>query len=245
MSLDKILTRSELFSDALFEKMKQINPGVADLELYEFRYALANMQPEQANWSEVHLDECTSIEQRVNDINFYQKIRIKFKVGNRITLDPAIVSLTNMLFVGLVSGKYPVGWVRQHFYFDIRGFYFLHRPQYFTRNVIDHLAGQPYLQFEQKQAGFDRKQDIGYKEFSEANADVDQAFIQCVHKLIAYKGTPIMLAIAGATAAGKTEIVERLRKSFEESGQKTTSIEMDNFLTDRDYRRGERHPHPG
>ena len=49
-------------------------------------------------------------------------------------------------------------------------------------------------------------------------------------------GTPIMLAIAGPTAAGKTEIVERLRSSFEECWQKTTSIEMDNFLTDRDYR---------
>jgi len=236
MSFDKILTRSEIFSEALFEQMKQINPGIADLELYEFRYALDNIQPEKANWSDVHLDECTSIEQKVNDINFYQKIQIKFQVGNRITLDPAIVSLTNMLFVGLVSGKYSVEWLRQHFYFDIRGFYFLHRTKYFTRNIIDHLGCQPYLQFEQKQAGFERKQDIGYKEFREANADVDQAFIQSVHKIIAHKGTPIMLAIAGATAAGKTEIVERLRSSFTGAGQRTTSIEMDNFLTDRDYR---------
>ena len=236
MSFDKILTRPEIFSEALFEKMKHINPGLADLELYEFRYALNNILPEQASWSDVHLDECNSIEQRVNDINFYQKIQIKFQVGNRITLDPAIGSLTNMLFVGLVSGKYSVEWVRQHFYFDIRGFYFLHRTQYFTRNVIDHLGGQPYLQFERKQAGFEHKQDIGYKEFSEANADVDQAFIDCIHKLIKHKGTPIMLAIAGATAAGKTEIVERIRRSFNDSGERTTSIEIDNFLTDRDYR---------
>ena len=200
--------------------MKQINPGIDDLELYEFRYALTNYSPRAANWSDVHLDECKSIEQRINDINFYQKIQIKFQVGNRITLDPAIVSLTNMLFVGLVSGKYSVEWVRQHFYFDIRGFYFLHRTQYFTKNVIDHLGGQPYLQFEQKQAGFEHKQDIGYKEFREANADVDQAFIQCVHKLIANTGTPIMLAIAGATAAGKTEIVERLRKSLKNQDKK-------------------------
>ena len=55
-------------------------------------------------------------------------------------------------------------------------------------------------------------------------------------KLIAAKGTPILLAIAGPTAAGKTEIVERLRDAFEADGQKTTSIELDNFLTDRDYR---------
>ncbi len=79
-------------------------------------------------------------------------------------------------------------------------------------------------------------QDIGYKEFKAANADVDQAFIYSVKKLIAVRGTPTMLAIAGPTSAGKTEIVECLRKSLEVYGQKTTSIEMDNFLTDRDYR---------
>ena len=52
---------------------------------------------------------------------------------------------------GLVSGEYPVDWVRQHFYFDIRGFYFLHRTQYFTEQVLAHLGGKPFRQFEQKQ----------------------------------------------------------------------------------------------
>jgi uridine kinase len=141
-----------------------------------------------------------------------------------------------MLFVGLVSGEYPIEWVRQHFYFDIRGFYFLHRTHYFTAQVIEHLGGQPYLKFERKQDNFERRQDLGYKDFKNANAEVDQAFIQSVKKLIAARETPLMLAIAGPTAAGKTEIVERLRISFEQDGQRTTSIEMDNFLTDRDYR---------
>ena len=53
---------------------------------------------------------------------------------------------------------------------------------------------------------------------------------------IASRGTPILLAIAGPTAAGKTEIVERLRQAFEQEGKKIAAIEMDNFLTDRDYR---------
>ena len=79
-------------------------------------------------------------------------------------------------------------------------------------------------------------QDVGYKAFQEANAEVDQLFIESVMKLIAARGTPILLAIAGPTAAGKTEIVERLRVTFEQAGQQVTSIEMDNFLTDRDYR---------
>jgi uridine kinase len=69
-----------------------------------------------------------------------------------------------------------------------------------------------------------------------ANEDVDRLFIESVHKLISSRGTPILLAIAGPTAAGKTEIVERLRGDFEGADKKTTSIELDNFLTDRDYR---------
>jgi uridine kinase len=53
---------------------------------------------------------------------------------------------------------------------------------------------------------------------------------------VTLRGTPLVLAVAGPTAAGKTEIVERLRAFFEQAGQRVTSIEMDNFLTDRDQR---------
>jgi len=45
-----------------------------------------------------------------------------------------------------------------------------------------------------------------------------------------------MLAIAGPTAAGKTEIVDRLRERFEECRQNIAAIELDNFLFDRDFR---------
>jgi uridine kinase len=65
---------------------------------------------------------------------------------------------------------------------------------------------------------------------------VDQLFIDAVQKLIARRGTPILLAIAGATAAGKTELVERLGAAFLQRGKNTASVELDNFFTDRDYR---------
>ena len=236
MSHNGSLTDPNEFSAALYEKMKQINPGIADMELYEFRYGLNNLRPLHGDGFSGQLDDCRRVEQRVNDIDFYRSIQIKPLKGDRIILDPAIVSLTNMLFVGLVTGHYPVGWVNQHFYFDIRGFYFLHRTCYFTSQVISHLGGQPYLKFEPKQKDFETLQDVGYKAFMEANAQVDQAFIKCAQKLTAVSGTPVVLAIAGQTAAGKTEIVERLHMAFRQSGQATTSIEMDNFLTDRDYR---------
>jgi uridine kinase len=230
------LANQALFSEALYEKMASINPGVEDLELYEFRYGLHNLCPEEGGWAAVELSTRHEIEAWIRSSDYYRSIQIKPRVGDRIVLDSKIVHLTNMLFVGLVTGQYPEEWVRAHFYFDIRGFYFLTRTHYFSDAVVGHLGGEPFQTFEQKQKRFDRCQSIGYKAFREANAEVDGAFMEDVARLINVKGTPIVLAIAGPTAAGKTEIVERLCHSFEQAGRQVTSLEMDNFLTDRDQR---------
>jgi uridine kinase len=101
---------------------------------------------------------------------------------------------------------------------------------------VAHFGGKPFKSFEQKQKRFECYQGIGYRDFKEANLEVDQTFIEIVKSLIAAKGTPIILTLAGPTAAGKTEIVERLRSSFEQAGQQVTTIELDNFLLDMDYR---------
>ena len=227
--------KPEIFSKALYEIMKDVDPTVCDMELYEFQYALKNIAPVQG-WEAIHPAGKKEIESRLSSRAFYDSIQIKPRLGDRIVLDEHIVQLTDMLFVGLVTGLYDEAWVRHHFYFDIRGFYFLHRTTYFTEPVITHLGGKPFKQFDQKQRALTCYQDLGYKVFREANEEVDRAFIESVHKLIAARGTPILLAIAGPTAAGKTEIVERLRADFDRAGKKTTSIELDNFLTDRDYR---------
>ncbi|HMR97799.1 MAG TPA: hypothetical protein PKE62_00985 [Anaerolineales bacterium] len=231
----KNIYEADVFSKTLFEKMKRISPALKDLELYEFRYALKNITP-AAGWDSVQLDSKEEIESRINSRAFYDAIQIKRSVEGRIIQDEQIVRLANMLFVGLVLGAYEESWITDHFYFDARGFFFLHRTTYFTEQVLAHLGNKPFKQFEQKQKAFASVQDVGYKAFREANADVDRLFIESVHKLIASRGTPILLAIAGPTAAGKTEIVERLRADFEQMGKRTTSIELDNFLTDRDYR---------
>ncbi len=236
MIANRSFANPEKFSEILFEKMKLINPGLSALELYEFRYGLDNLLPEDGNWAAIQVEAMKTVEKRLTEMGFYRKIQIKPMENGRIILDPAIVSLTRALFAGLVSGDYPIDWVDRNFYFDIRGFYFLHRTEYFNESVRSHLGGRPFQQFEQKQNAFTIKQDIGYKEFKEANAEVDQAFIDGAKRIIATRGTPVVLAIAGPTAAGKTEIVERLHQAFAQDGQKTTSIEMDNFLTDRDYR---------
>ena len=83
---------------------------------------------------------------------------------------------------------------------------------------------------------YERCQGVGYKQFKQANAEVDACFIESCIKLAGRLGSPLLLAIAGPTGAGKTEIVERLTGSFTRQGLSVTTIEMDNFLTDREYR---------
>ena len=229
------LDNGETFSKILFKKMKILTPAVREMELYEFRYGLNNLIPPEG-WSSVKLEQAIDIETQVNTRSYYDSIQITPRVDDRIVLDVKIVHLTTMLFVGLVTGDYSLEWVNSHFYFDVRSFFFFHRTQYFTHQVLEHLGHQPYRKFEQKQKLFERFQSVGYRDFKNANRQVDALFIEVVHKLIMKRGTPILLAIAGPTAAGKTEIVERLCISFDKVGQKTTSIEMDNFLTDRGYR---------
>lgn len=224
------------FLNNLFKIMQGINPGVGDLELYEFNYGFDTIFSENDDPGEIRLTAPREIERLVNSRSYYDKIQIKPKVGAKIILDEEITHLTQMLFVGLAIGRYSPEWVDRHFYFDLRGFYFLHRTEYFTHKVIEHLSGKPYAQFERKQKIFERCQGVGYQDFKAANLEVDTFLFESAKKLIAVKGTPIVMAIAGQTAAGKTEIVERLREEFERDGRHVTSIEMDNFFTDRDYR---------
>jgi len=226
----------DIFSAILYEQMMRINPGIEDLELYEFRYALDNLYPKVGGWAGVVPDTRDQIERRVNSADFYTAIQIKPWSDGAIVLDSEIVRLTNMLFVGLATEEYPTEWVAERFYFDIRGFYFLHRTVYFTAAVLAHLGGRPFRRFEPKQKSLERAQDVGYKEFKAANAEVDWAFVEAVETLVAAKGAPMALAIAGPTAAGKTEVVERLRSNLEWAGRSVAAIEMDNFLTDRDQR---------
>jgi uridine kinase len=176
------------------------------------------------------------VEKLIESTEFYEGVQLRPRVGDRIVLDERIVRLTNMLFVGLVTGVYSEQWVRAHFFFDIRGFFFLHRTVYFTDKVLAHLGGRPFASFEPRQRLFARVQAVGYKAFRAANAEVDQAFVDSVHKLVGAGERPVLLAVAGPTAAGKTEIVARLSGSFGRIGKQVACIEMDNFLTDRDYR---------
>jgi hypothetical protein len=223
------------FSESLFERMLPINPAIQKMALYEFRYALENLYPE-AGWDSVELDKEAEIERVISQRNFYEAIQTKPREKDRIVLDESIARLTRMLFAGLVRGEYSQAWVTKRFYFDVRGFYFLPRTIYFTEAGLAHLGGKPFRCFEARQKQFENVQDIGYWDFMEANAKIDQALIESIQKLIQVRGTPILITLAGPTAAGKTEIVERLLDTFEKMDMKTTTIEMDNFLLDRDFR---------
>jgi hypothetical protein len=130
------LSNPGIFSEILYEKMKGINPGIEELELYEFRYCLDNLCPENGGWDSVEMLEKDKVEQWIQDPEFFDGIQIKPRVDGKIVLDETIVRLTNTLFVGLVTGEYPADWLRTHFYFDVRGFIFLTRAVYFTDAVL-------------------------------------------------------------------------------------------------------------
>lgn len=236
MTSTNSLSDPDRFSEILYEKMKHINPGVAEVELYEFRYALGNLFPQPGGWGSCELDPILEIERRIHTRDFYSNIQLKPRVGEKIVLDQSILRLTCMLLMGLVSGVYPEDWVQKNFYFDLRGFFFLVRTTYFTQAAIQHFGGHPWKSFEPHQKRFEKFQGIGYKDFRQANADLDQVFIESVKKIIASRGTPILLTLAGPTAAGKTEIVARLKSAFEQIGRRVATIEMDSFLFDVSYR---------
>lgn len=236
MEVTSDLLRADVFSECLYEKMKSINAGVADLELYEFRYCLDNFFPAQGGWASVALDPVEDIDQRINERDFYLSIKLRPRAGDKIVLDETIARLTSMLFAGLVTGAYSEEWLKRKFYFDVRGFYFLPRTVYFTDEVVAHFGGKPYRTFEQKQRAFESYQAVGYSSFKAANAEIDQVFMDSLVKLTKIKGTPILMTLAGPTAAGKTEIVERLHGVYAQAGMKISSIAMDDLLIDNSYR---------
>lgn len=223
------------FSEILYKRMMSIEAGVAKMALYEFRYALENYNPRQG-WYSVVLDKQEDIEKNISQRAFYEAIQPKPRDKDRIVLDESIAQLTCMLFAGLVRGEYSEEWVTGLFYFDIRGFYFLPRTVYFTDSVKAHYGGLPFQCFEPRQKRFEQCQDIGYLDFQEANAEIDQALIGVIKRLVAVRGTPLLITLAGPTAAGKTEITEKLLDEFNGIGKMVTTIEMDNFLLDRDFR---------
>jgi uridine kinase len=229
------LKNADQLSELLFQKMQVINPAIQDMELFEFRYALENMLP-KSGWDSIRLEETTEIENLVNSPQFYNSIQLRPKENGKPVMDIQVIRLTQQLFLGLVTGKYSHDWILRHFYFDLRGFYFLHRSQYYTSEIIRWLGGKPFKTFEQKQKSLTHLQAVGYQDFKRANSEVDQFFVDLTKVLVKVKSKPILIGIAGQTAAGKTEIVSHLQAEIRESGYSITSLEIDHFLTDRDYR---------
>lgn len=232
---DPTLKKNDLFSEKLLEKMRTLCPALNELELFEFRYCLENITPPQG-WQTVELKSKDEIEQMIRNSDYYSGIQLKPRLDNRPIMDLQILSLLRMLFVGLVTQNYPIDWVDKHFTFDPRGFYFIHRTEYYTESIVAHLSGKPFLTFERLQDNFRNVSAVGYKDFKIANKEVDEAFTMIIQTLVEKIGTPILIAIAGQTAAGKTEIVERLQQAFQNSGKSLSGLEIDHFLLDRDYR---------
>jgi len=231
------LSNHELFSEHLYHLLCHINAGIAELELYEFCYALANITPENG-WNSVDLLKPEDIEALISRKSFFTGIQFKPCKDGRIVLDEQITRLTQALCVGLVNGSYPVGWIDQLFYFDIRAFVFFVRTHYFNHAIREHFGGSPLLQLTSGQTVLESKQDLGLREFQAANREVDSALIKLIQHLIRSKGTPLILTLVGPTGAGKTEVLQKILNELSINGLNATSIEMDNFYKDGSFREG-------
>jgi len=224
------------FSQKLYEKLSGLNNGIQDMELYEFRYALEYIKSEVDNWTLVKTPLKSTIEKMIRNCDFYESIELKPIKKNKIILDKNISDLNKSLFAGIVKEIYDLKWIDIHFYFDVRGFLFIPRTKYFTEEVLHHLRKEPFMRFKSRQNKFDSFQGIGFRDFKDANKEIDRNLLDIINKLCLNRQPPIVIAVAGPTAAGKTEFSEYLLNFFNENKKTIKSVEIDNFLQDREYR---------
>lgn len=226
---------NESIARILYEKMMIINPGISKLELYEFQYALDGIKPKEG-WAVFAKNHPEDIQSICFDEEFFRKITLKPVVENKIVLDKTILYLTQKIFVSMLTDDISLGWVKTQFYFDIRAFCFFIHTNYFNERILENFGNKPYLIFKPNQKDLEPMQEIGYKEFKEANLEIDHAFIRTIYQMVQIYKLPILLTLAGPTGAGKTEITERVQTFLKEKGLHITTIEMDNFYKDREFR---------
>lgn len=232
---DGNLNSSEIFSQKLYKKMQEINPGIANFELFEFQYALENLIPE-GGWDSIDVDTFQVIEKKINSLDFYESIKLRPVQNGKPVIDPQVMLVTQILFKGIVEEVYSIEWINRHFFFDLRAFFFFHRTNYHLYELQSFSNLGCYKSFEKKQVLLKTMPDVGYKIFKEANQEVDGCFIEILKQVVSIHKKPILVGIAGQTAAGKTEIVSRIQEEFKKRGLTFSTLEIDHFLTDRNER---------
>ncbi len=214
-----------------------LDPAIENLELYEFCYALDNLTPTEG-WGTIHPEGMDVLLERIHQEDYFTRIQLKPLKNGKVILDDAVISLTRTLFTGIVNGCFPLDWVDLHFYFDVRAFLFFIRTQYHSPEIQHRLSGKPYLSFTSRQTDLLREHEIGYKDLREANREIDTALINLLITIIQASSNRIVFSLIGPSGAGKTEITQRLRVEIQRLGKTFTSIELDNFLKDGEYRDG-------
>ena len=231
--MKRLLTEN---SEILYKTISGFNKAVELMELCEFRYSIESLLSNSVLSGAVKIPECSIIEKRIKNPSFYKKVELKPAENGKIIIDSNISELTISLFAGIIKNRYNPEWINNFFYFDVRAFLFFPRTGYFTDKVLSHLQNTPYRSFSKKQDSFSSFQGVGYRDFRNANTESDRLLLGIIDSISEKKGFPLIIGIAGPTAAGKTEIAEYLKKSFSDKGKSIQSVEMDNFFTDREYR---------
>ena len=217
---------------SLYETLKKLSPAMDRLHFNEFKYCMEAVDVTTDN--SIHSpDEWVEI---INNPKFYRSIELKPIRNNRIILDKNITELRRQLFVGLMTNVYSEDWVAEHFYFDVRSFVFLPTTKYLTEEVVDHVGENPMHSFTKHQDKLKTQLSIGFNEFSECNSEIDECLADLLYNIVRIKKTPVIIGLAGPTAAGKTEFADNLREKLINEKRTVTTVEMDNFFLDRSYR---------
>ncbi len=208
-----------------------------DLELYEFQYGLKNITP-AAGWKSIQPDTKEEIEAGPHNSRSFCTILFRSNAVSKI-----VSFWTTRSFVYPICclwGWLPVPmektWVDKHFYFDVRGFFFLHRTTYFTEKVLSHLDGKPL-----NSSSRNRKLlSVSRALVTKISAKPIGRWINCSLRVCinssSHTKSRSCSPLLGQPRRERLRSLSAYAQTLKGRGKKTTSIELDNFLTDRDYR---------